>query len=287
MSEAQEPVYDLESVSKLIKGKEGSDEEDEIIVEEEASSDSDNDVVVEEDEQEADESSDTDDEGDLVDVVVEEKPKKKKKGFKRDKRIEGLIKKNTKKDSEIEELKKQIEVLMQKDAERTNKENEVTLSELEVKKREAFESSDYDEYKKYEQAMNKIQSSNQDMSPQEIADYFKQKNPWYQVDEARSNVAENIHSKMINDPAYQHMSIKQQLDLVSQRVNDMPQFKQNPYQASSPSEGAPLQRPSTKVTRISRAELESVRRMFPELDEKALRLRAKELVEAVNKNQEQ
>ena len=287
MSEAQEPVYDLESVSKLIKEKEGNDEEDEIIVEEEASSDSDNDVVVEEDEQETDEAPDTDDEGDLVDVVVDEKPKKKKKGFKRDKRIEGLIKKNTKKDSEIEELKKQIEVLMQKDAERTNKENEVTLSELEIKKREAFESSDYDEYKKYEQAMSKIQSSNQDMSPQEIADYFKQKNPWYQVDEARSNVAENIHSKMINDPSYQHMSIKQQLDLVSQRVNDMPQFKQNPYQASSPSEGAPLQRPSTKVTRISRAELESVRRMFPELDEKALRLRAKELVEAVNKNQEQ
>ena len=286
MSGEQEPVYDLESVSKLIKGKEGNDEADEIIVEEGLESDSDNDVVVEEDEQKTDEASDTDDEGDLVDVVVEEKPKKKK-GFKRDKRIEGLIKKNTKKDSEIEELKKQIEVLMQKDAERTHKENEVTLSELEVKKREAFESSDYDEYKKYEQEMSKIQSSNQDMSPQEIADYFKQKNPWYQVDEARSNVAENIHSKMINDPAYQHMSIKQQLDLVSQRVNDMPQFKQNPYQASSPSEGAPLQRPSTKVTRISRAELESVRRMFPELDEKALRLRAKELVEAVNKNQEQ
>ena len=286
MSGEQEPVYDLESVSKLIKGKEGNDEADEIIVEEGLESDSDNDVVVEEDEQKTDEASDTDDEGDLVDVVVEEKPKKKK-GFKRDKRIEGLIKKNTKKDSEIEELKKQIEVLMQKDAERTHKENEVTLSELEVKKREAFESSDYDEYKKYEQEMSKIQSSNQDMSPQEIADYFKQKNPWYQVDEARSNVAENIHSKMINDPAYQHMSIKQQLDLVSQRVNDMPQFKQNPYQSSSPSEGAPLQRPSTKVTRISRAELESVRRMFPELDEKALRLRAKELVEAVNKNQEQ
>tara|TARA_R100000808_G_C2134421_1_gene142956 strand:+ start:765 stop:1625 length:861 start_codon:yes stop_codon:yes gene_type:complete len=286
MSGEQEPVYDLESVSKLIKGKEGNDEADEIIVEEGLESDSDNDVVVEEDEQKTDEASDTDDEGDLVDVVVEEKPKKKK-GFKRDKRIEGLIKKNTKKDSEIEELKKQIEVLMQKDAERTHKENEVTLSELEVKKREAFESSDYDEYKKYEQEMSKIQSSNQDMSPQEIADYFKQKNPWYQVDEARSNVAENIHSKMINDPAYQHMSIKQQLDLVSQRVNDMPQFKQNPYQSSSPSEGAPLQRPSKKVTRISRAELESVRMMFPELDEKALRLRAKELVEAVNKNQEQ
>jgi len=286
MSESQEPVYDLESVSKLIKEKEGNDEEDEIIVEEGLESDSDNDVVVEEDDQETDEASDTDDESDLVDVVVEEKPKKKK-GFKRDKRIEGLIKKNTKKDSEIDELKKQIELLMQKDADRTNKENEVTLSELELKKREAFESSDYDEYKKYEQEMSKIQSSNQDMSPQEIADYFKQKNPWYQVDEARSNVAENIHSKMINDPAYQHMSIKQQLDLVSQRVNDMPQFKQNPYQSSSPSEGAPLQRPSTKVTRISRAELESVRRMFPELDDKALRLRAKELVEAVNKNQEQ
>jgi len=286
MSEAQEPVYDLESVSKLIKEKEGNDEEDEIIVEEGLESYSDNDVVDEEEEQETDEESDTDDESDLVDVVVEEKPKKKK-GFKRDKRIEGLIKKNTKKDSEIDELKKQIEVLMQKDAERTNKENEVTLSELEVKKREAFESSDYDEYKKHEQEMSKIQSSNQDMSPQQIADYFKQKNPWYQVDEARSNVAENIHSKMINDPAYQHMSIKQQLNLVSQRVNDMPQFKQNPYQSSSPSEGAPLQRPSTKVTRITRAELESVRRMFPELDDKALRLRAKELVEAVNKNQEQ
>ena len=285
MSNNQEAVYDLESVAKLVENKEDNDVD---IVEDqledgEATKTSD-DVV---DESVSDDKA-QDEQDDVVvveDETTEEKPKKKK-NFKRDKRIEGLLKKNTAKDKQIEELERKIELLMSKEDDRSKKENDVLVSEYEAKRREAFETSDYEEFQKYDEMIKKTQGTQytSDMSPDDMVNYFKTKAPWYQVDEARTHVAENLHAKVINDPQYKHLTPKQQLDFVADKVNEMPQFKKNPYQNVSTAEPSSLERSNTRKTQIKRSELEYVRRMFPNLSEPELIKRTKELVEAVNNN---
>ena len=66
----------------------------------------------------------------------------------------------------------------------------------------------------------------------------------------------------------------------------MPQFKKNPYQESSPTEGAPISQPSKNEVIITRSELDSVRKMFPNLSEQDLKVKTRKLVIAVNKNEE-
>lgn len=208
-----------------------------------------------------------------IEVVVEKTPKKKK--FKRDKRIEGLIKSNT-------ELKKQIDELLEMNKTRQRQENESELSRLEQLKKEAFEEGDYEKFQQLQSQTNVIAVPEHDIPNNDIQGYFKSHNPWYGVDRLKTAVAKDEHAKIINDPRYQHLSVKKQLDMVSEIVENMPEFKQNPYQNQQPVEGVTRQRPNTKKISVSRADVEFVRTMFPNLDEKQLIKQTQKFVTNIN-----
>jgi len=274
MSENTEALQDLESLTEALGASESTTDE------QQNKENKEDEIIVVEDDTKKDDSKEDEEfvEEDTNEILEEERPKKK---FKRDKRIEGLLKKNTAKDSEIEELKKQINELSIKDQERTNKEAAEEFAILDAKKKEAFESSNYEDFKQYESEIEKIKRPQQ-MTAQEAEDYFKSKNSWYGVDKARTFAAQGIHSEVLSDDNYRHLTPKQQLDLVAKQVDDMPEFKKNPYQQSSPTEGAPISRPSNNQVTITRSQLEHVRLMYPELNERELKIRTRELVTAVS-----
>ena len=287
MSEAKtEQNYDLESLSKIIEKETERPGSEEVSAPEERTTEQDNEdeIIVVEDDSDEEESNSEDEE-------VIEKPKPKK-GFKRDKRIEKVLKRETamkkEKDSKIADLESKLDKLLQKENERSTKETDHELQILDQKTKEAFDSSDYEEFKKYQDQANNLRQSNMDsqMTPEDMAHYFKSNNPWYEVDKAKTYAAQGIHKEILNDPGYSHLNAKQQLDLVTKQVDSMPEFKKNPYQNSSPTEGAPLERPSKKTTKITRSELNHVRMMFPGLGEKELLERTKELANAVNKQEQ-
>ena len=265
----QEPIMDIQSLSAAIG--EANQEE---AAENENSNDDEEIIVV-------DDEADGTDEPIQDEPPEEEKPKKKK--FKRDKRIENLVKKNTQKNNEIEELKKQIEELSRKNQAREAKERNAELDILDQKKKEAFESSDYEEFKKYEEQMANVRNDSSQMTSEDMENYFKSNNTWYGVDEAKTLVAQGVHDKILRDPKYQYFSDRDKLDLVSKQVNEMPQFKKNPYQDSVHVEGATMERASNRVT-VTKGEVEHVRQMFPHLNEKEVLIRTKELVQAINNN---
>jgi hypothetical protein len=287
MSEAKtEQTYDLKSLSKIIEKETERPEPEEVSAPEEITTEEDNDdeILVVEDDSDEEESNSEDEE-------VSEKTKPQK-GFKRDKRIEKVLKQKTamekEKDSEIAGLKSQIYELSRKENERSTKETDHELQILDQKTKEAFDSSNYEEFKKYQDQANNLRQSNMDsqMTQEDMARYFKSNNPWYEIDKAKTYAAQGIHKEILNDDGYRHLNPKQQLDLVTRQVDSMPEFKKNPYQNSSPTEGAPMERPSKKTIKITRSELNHVRMMFPGLGEKELLERTKELANAVN-NQEQ
>ncbi len=279
MSNLKEPIYDL----KQLQGMQFEDNTDDNTLNDDTLDDDvlnnvvvgdETDIETEEEDAEQNESeTEEQEENENADVVVEKKPKKKK--FKRDKRIEGLIKSNT-------ELKKQINELLEINKTRQKKENESELSKLEELKKQAFEEGDYEKFQELQAQANVMSTSVYDIPNNDIEGYFKSLNPWYGVDKIKTAVARDEHAKIINDPKYQHLSVKNQLDMVSNNIANMPEFKQNPYQNQQPVEGVTRQRPNTAKTTISREEVEFVRKMFPDLDEKQLIKRTQELVKNIN-----
>ena len=169
MNEPKEPLHDLESLTKTKEKEPGPDTEE---------NDSDDIIVVDEESEDTEDASDPSDPSD-------EHPNQKKQRAK--KRIEGLIKTKHDQTQEIESLKQELADLKAKEQQRTSKEVDAELKLLDEKKKEAFESSDYDEFQKYETQMNKIKSSAQ-MDTQDADNYFKSKNPWYKVDEAKTKM---------------------------------------------------------------------------------------------------
>lgn len=277
MGNLKELIYDLNQLQGMTF--EDNRDDDDISVDDDVL----NNVVVgdepdtdpeQEDDSEQDEpETDEEKEDENIEVVVEKTPKKKK--FKRDKRIEGLIKSNT-------ELKKQIDELLEINKTRQKKENESELSRLEQLKKEAFEEGDYEKFQQLQSQTNVIAVPEYDIPNNDIEGYFKSHNPWYGVDRLKTAVAKDEHTKIINDPKYQHLSVKKQLDMVSDIVENMPEFKQNPYQNQQSVEGVTRQRPNTKKVSVSRADVEFVRTMFPNLDEKQLIKQTQKFVTNIN-----
>jgi len=282
MSEVKEPIYDLKQLQGMTF--EDNRDDDDILVDDDVL----NNVVVgdepdietkQEDDTEQDEleteepETEEQKEDENADVVVEKKPVKKK--FKRDKRIEGLIKSNS-------ELKKQIDELLEMNKTRQKKENESELSKLEKLKKEAFEEGDYEKFQQLQSEKNVIAVPEYDIPNNDVEGYFKSHNPWYGVDRLKTAVAKDEHAKIINDPKYQHLSVKKQLDMVSDIVKNMPEFKQNPYQSQQPVEGVTRERPNTVKATVSRADVEFVRTMFPNLDEKQLIKQTQKFVKNIN-----
>ena len=197
---------------KLKSGLQDNIEEEELKVEVE---DSDSDEIEVIDDEEEDST--------LEDIPEEAKkiinPKMKKKT---QKRITGLIKDKGELSRTVEALKKEIESLKSKENYRSqkeiNSENEVTLNQIRQDMKKATEEGNDEAFVKAQEAMVlHLQKSQSNPSvvdtPEQTEAYFKSKNPWYGVEQAKTYAARQISNEVYSDPNLSHLSNEINLDL--------------------------------------------------------------------------
>lgn len=210
------------------------------------------------------------------DSISEDVPEEAKKIInpkmknKTQKRITGLIKDKGELSRTVEALKKEIESLKSKENYRSqkeiNSENEVTLNQIRQNMKKATEEGNDEAFVKAQEAMVlHLQKSSQPTpsvvdTPEQTEAYFKSKNPWYGVEQAKTYAARQISTEVYSDPNLSHLSNEQKLDEVSRRTNSLPEFQKNPYQTSVSGEApSTIGRKNSNTITITRAELESAR----------------------------
>ena len=182
------------------------------------------------------------------------------------KRIQQLVNQKKEKDVAIETLQRELEILKQKTAEREKKEAEIEytakINNIKEKKKAAFEAGDYDLVTDLDEQYSNIIQSYRPPQTAEVdpEKYFSSQNAWYGVDMKRTYVARQISNEVFSNPDYQNLGQKEKLDIVSKKTDTL--FRENPYRATSPTDGAGSA-PPAKIVRITRDELELVRRMYP------------------------
>tara|TARA_R110002012_G_scaffold195411_1_gene363634 strand:+ start:332 stop:1171 length:840 start_codon:yes stop_codon:yes gene_type:complete len=272
---------------KLKSGLQDNIEEEELKVEVE---DSDSDEIEVIDDEEEDSTSE--------DIPEEAKkiinPKMKKKT---QKRITGLIKDKGELSRTVESLKKEIESLKSKENYRSqkeiNSENEVTLNQIRQDMKKATEEGNDEAFVKAQEAMvlhlQKSQSTPSVVdTPEQTEAYFKSKNPWYGVEQAKTYAARQISNEVYSDPNLSHLSNEQKLDEVARITNSLPEFKKNPYQTSVSGEApSTIGRKNSNTITITRAELESARviarTIDPNVSEKDIKKMAVKFKKNMNK----
>ena len=274
---------------KLKSGLQDNIEEEELKVEVE---DSDSDEIEVIDDEEEDST--------LEDIPEEAKkiinPKMKKKT---QKRITGLIKDKGELSRTVEALKKEIESLKSKENYRSqkeiNSENEVTLNQIRQDMKKATEEGNDEAFVKAQEAMvlhlQKSQSTPSVVdTPEQTEAYFKSKNPWYGVEQAKTYAARQISNEVYSDPNLSHLSNEKKLDEVARRTNSLPEFQKNPYQTSVSGEApSTIGRKNSNTITITRAELESARviarTIDPNMSEKDIKKMAVKFKKNMNKEE--
>lgn len=210
------------------------------------------------------------------------------------KRIEGLVKKKYEqgreieiKDDKIEVQESELQTLREKVAAlesvnqakqqaEQNYANNAELSNLQAQRNEALEDRDTEKINeldiKIHQQLNKMDVPKHNVDPgfDPIA-YFKQDNAWYQKDVAKTALADKYSNEVFSDSQYAHMTQAQKLDIVSQRVKA--DTKVNPYQSASPTDGAPIGRPSKGKVFIGKTEWGQLKQMYPGMSDAELKVK--------------
>lgn len=238
------------------------------------------------------------------DSISEDVPEEAKKIInpkmknKTQKRITGLIKDKGELSRTVEALKKEIESLKSKENYRSqkeiNSENEVTLNQIRQNMKKATEEGNDEAFVKAQEAMVlHLQKSSQPTpsvvdTPEQTEAYFKSKNPWYGVEQAKTYAARQISTEVYSDPNLSHLSNEQKLDEVSRRTNSLPEFQKNPYQTSVSGEApSTIGRKNSNTITITRAELESARviarTIDPNMPEKDIKKMAVKFKKNMNK----
>ena len=242
-----------------------------------------------------------DEEEDSISEDVPEEAKKiinPKMKNKTQKRITGLIKDKGELNRTVEALKKEIESLKSKENYRSQKEisseNEVTLNQIREDMKKATEEGNDEAFVKAQEAMVlHLQKSSQSTpsvvdTPEQTEAYFKSKNPWYGVEQAKTYAARQISNEVYSDPNLSHLSNEQKLDEVARRTNSLPEFQKNPYQTSVSGEApSTIGRKNSNTITITRAELESARviarTIDPNMPEKDIKKMAVKFKKNMNK----
>lgn len=157
------------------------------------------------------------------------------------KRIVNLLKERHEKNSEIEDLKHEIEKLKLK--EKTRESNELKNkydSELKLLENEMARAIEDGESEKASTLVSQISELSRNMpnvqtKEQNITEYFGNKFPWYKTDDRMEAYANSTHAKIAQDARYKDLDILDQLDIVARKTMDA--FKGNPLKESVLSEG--------------------------------------------------
>ncbi len=238
----------------------------------------------------------------LINSNMKDRTKKRITGLVRDKgEANRRADKNGEKANElsrtVESLKKEIEALKSKESYRSQKEitsqNELDLKKIRQDMKKASEDGDDEAFVKAQEAMvlhlQKSQSTPSVVdTPEQTEAYFKSKNPWYGVEQAKTYAARQISNEVYSDPNLSHLSNEQKLDEVARRTNSLPEFKKNPYQTSVSGEApSTIGRKNSNTITITRAELDSARviarTIDPNMSEKDIKKMAVKFKKNMNK----
>ncbi len=197
------------------------------------------------------------------------------------KRITELVKRGHEKDSVIKEKEDRIKELESRMASVESKTNErevkegqaiaeATLANLQKQREEAFEEQDFKKANELDLHIYKAaaQVNKLPIDDFDVVKYFKEKNNWYGVDIKKTMAADGIDRKVFNDAKYSNLSQREKLDEVARQTNSM--FNDNPHSNSSPTDGAPISRPSKNTIYITQSDYAYLQKAHPEKSEKEL-----------------
>lgn len=220
--------------------------------------------------------------------VTEEKSSKSHEPSPNSPRFKQVYKDNKTKERVIEEKNLQIEELMMNTRRmqdklekfeseyRSDKTNQ-KLDNLRGQMRKAVELSDTESFDKlettYRNTQNTVSSPNTPQTPdQKDLEVFKQYNPWYNTDQAKTNLAIQIDSQLKSDPNWNDgtkVTNAQFLAEVARRTNEA-------YSQSSPSMGyqsegvgnaqsSPAEEYSSNNVELTRTQQRVAEGLFPQL----------------------
>ena len=252
-------------------------------IEEEAYHDNANyeeDEVIDDDDPIENEPEQSETEEDKADTTEKKEPPRRKN--RAQKRITGLV-------SELKQLRRDYDMLRSKESTRSKKEtddyNKSRYDDVLRRQKQAFDDSDSAKFTQANAELIQLSHSNQNQDPNfDTEGYFSNKFSWYNTDQKKTMIAQNIHQKILNDQSWNRKSMSDQLDEVGKRTNEM--FKTNPYRKSSPSDGAPISRGSAPTT-VTKTDLEIVRKMYPRYSRSELIKKARIFNERTDKLREE
>lgn len=190
------------------------------------------------------------------------------------KRITDLVKKGHEKDNlikekedRIKELESRMETVESKANEREVKEGrvraEAALANLQKQRKEAYEDQDFDKLNELDLSISQASAQVNNASPVgfDSKKYFSENNEWYNKDQKKTKVAERINDEIWNDPKFTHFTPQQKLNEVARQTNNM--FDENPHSNSSPTDGAPIHRPSKNTVYITESDYSYLEKAHP------------------------
>lgn len=190
-----------------------------------------------------------------------------KKGHEKDRTIE-------EKDQELKELRERVERVESKSNEREAKETravaEGALAQLQNKRKEAYEDQDWDTINKLDTQIAQASAmvNNVPQGGFDSKAYFTQNNEWFGKDLKKTKVAERINDEIWDSPKFSNYTPQQKLDEVARQTNAM--FNENPHSSSSPTDGAPIGRPSKNTVYITQSDWDYLKSAHPHKSEAEL-----------------
>lgn len=208
------------------------------------------------------------------------------------KRITELVKKGhenartiEEKDQKIKDLEDRIGRVESKATERETQETrvraEATLAHLQTQRKEAYEEQDWDKINALDLQINQAAGNinNAAQAGFDSKKYFATNNDWYGTDQKKTKVAERINDEIWNDAKFSHFTAQQKLDEVARQTNAL--FSSNPHSSFSPTDGAPISKPSKKTIYLKESDYAYLKQAYPTKSEKELLELGRKLISGI------